>query len=85
MESNKGRDSRGKIREYGLFDTNRRVVDGHTRPCDECGVVDWQMDDTRGEIICNSCGLVVERMLLIPALSGLTEIKQKTAQGLVSH
>ena len=19
----------------------RRVVDGHTKPCDECGVVDW--------------------------------------------
>ena len=66
MESNKGRRSGGKIREYGLFDPNRRVVDGHTRPCDECGVVDWQMDDTRGEIICNSCGLVVEENVIDP-------------------
>ena len=85
MESNKGRDSRGKIREYGLFDTNRRVVDGHTRPCDECGVVDWQMDDTRGEIICNSCGLVVEENVIDPGAEWTNRDKQKTAQELVSH
>ena len=62
MESNKGKGSGGKIREYGLFDPNRRVVDGHTRPCDECGVVDWQMDDTRGEIICNRVAWLLKRM-----------------------
>ena len=47
-------DSKAKstgTREYGLFDSNRRVLDGHTKPCEECGVVDWQLDDTRGEIM----------------------------------
>ena len=62
-------DSKAKstgTREYGLFDSNRRVLDGHTKPCEECGVVDWQLDDTRGEIICNSCGLVVEENVIDP-------------------
>ena len=53
-------------KKYGLFDPNRRVVDGHTRPCEECGAVDWQLDDTRGEIICNSCGIVVEENVIDP-------------------
>ncbi|MCH1540739.1 MAG: hypothetical protein L7S56_04805 [Candidatus Poseidonia sp.] len=39
---------------------SRRVVEGHTRPCDECGDVSWELDLSRGEITCNSCGLVVE-------------------------
>ena len=51
MESNEGKKSRTDLKEYGLFDPNRRVVDGHTRPCEECGAVDWQLDDTRGEIL----------------------------------
>ena len=29
-------------------------------------LVDWQLDDTRGEIICNSCGLVVEENVIDP-------------------
>ena len=53
-------------RDYGLFDQNRRVIDGHTRPCEECGAVDWQMDQSRGEIVCNSCGLVVEENVIDP-------------------
>ena len=53
-------------RDYGLFDPNRRVLDGHTRPCEECGLVDWQMDQSRGEIICNSCGLVAEENVIDP-------------------
>jgi transcription initiation factor TFIIB len=52
--------------DYGLFDPNRRVLDGHTRPCEECGIVDWQMDQSRGEIVCNSCGLVVEENVIDP-------------------
>ena len=44
----------------------RRTLEGHTRPCEECGVVDWQMDDSRGEITCNSCGLVVEENVIDP-------------------
>ncbi|MBT7459458.1 MAG: transcription initiation factor IIB 3 [Euryarchaeota archaeon] len=53
-------------RDYGLIDPNRRVLDGHTRPCEECGVVDWQLDQSRGEIACNSCGLVVEENVIDP-------------------
>ena len=66
MESNRDSKSRPDIREYGLFDPNRRVLDGHTRPCEECGAVDWHLDDTRGEIVCNSCGLVVEENVIDP-------------------
>ena len=40
--------------------SERRVLEGHTRPCEECAAVDWSMDMTRGEVTCNSCGLVVE-------------------------
>jgi transcription initiation factor TFIIB len=39
---------------------SRRVLDGHTRPCEECGSVEWDFDEARGEITCESCGLVVE-------------------------
>ena len=45
---------------------SRRVVDGHTRPCTECGLVDWKLDDSRGEVSCNSCGLVVEENVIDP-------------------
>ena len=38
----------------------RRVLEGHTSPCEECGAVDWSLDISRGEVTCNSCGLVVE-------------------------
>ena len=44
----------------------RRTLEGHTRPCEDCGVTDWQMDDSRGEITCNSCGLVVEENVIDP-------------------
>ena len=23
----------------------RRTLEGHTRPCEDCGVTDWQMDE----------------------------------------
>ena len=44
----------------------RRTLEGHTRPCEDCGVTDWQLDDSRGEITCNSCGLVVEENVIDP-------------------
>jgi transcription initiation factor TFIIB len=47
-------------------DVIRRTLEGHTRPCVDCGVTDWQMDDSRGEIICNTCGLVVEENVIDP-------------------
>ena len=33
--------------------TIRRTLEGHTRPCEECAAVDWQLDASRGEITCN--------------------------------
>ena len=63
--SNRNSNSR-PTHEYGLIDQNRRVLDGHTKPCEECGAVDWQLDDSRGEIVCNSCGLVVEENVIDP-------------------
>lgn len=39
---------------------SRRTVEGHTRPCEECGAVAWTLDTGRGEITCDSCGLVAE-------------------------
>ena len=40
--------------------SERRVLEGHTSPCEECAAVDWSLDISRGEVTCNSCGLVVE-------------------------
>ena len=44
----------------------RRITDGHTQPCVECGVVDWKTDTSRGEVSCGSCGLVVEENSIDP-------------------
>ena len=50
-----------KSREgFGSERPSRRVVEGHTRPCEDCGDVNWDMDMNRGEITCGTCGLVVE-------------------------
>ena len=46
----------------------RRVVDGHTKPCDECGVVNWISDNSRGEVSCGECGLVVEENVIDPGI-----------------
>ena len=44
----------------GNTDPSRRTLDGHTRPCEDCGAVNWDFDITRGEITCGDCGLVAE-------------------------
>ena len=44
----------------------RRTIEGHTKPCVECGAVDWDLDAVRGEVACNSCGLVVEDNVIDP-------------------
>ena len=46
--------------------TSRRTIEGHTKPCVECGAVDWDLDAVRGEVACNSCGLVVEDNVIDP-------------------
>ncbi|MDP6870233.1 MAG: TFIIB-type zinc ribbon-containing protein [Candidatus Poseidoniaceae archaeon] len=45
---------------------SRRITAGQNRPCDECGQTDWTDDINRGEVICNSCGLVVEENVVDP-------------------
>jgi transcription initiation factor TFIIB len=47
-------------RGIGAERPSRRTLDGHTRPCEECGAVNWNLDISRGEITCGDCGLVVE-------------------------
>ena len=58
--------SRGPKEDGDNSHAIRRTVEGHTRPCEECGVVDWQMDASRGEITCNACGIVVEENVIDP-------------------
>ena len=50
----------------------RRVVDGHTKPCEECGVLDWRTDNSRGEVSCGGCGLAGADCFLV-VLRGLAE------------
>ena len=47
-------------RGIGAERPSRRTLDGHTRPCEDCGAVNWNLDISRGEITCGDCGLVVE-------------------------
>ena len=45
---------------FGAERPTRRVLEGHTRPCEDCGAVNWNFDVSRGEITCENCGLVAE-------------------------
>ena len=47
-------------RGIGAERPSRRTLDGHTRPCEDCGAVNWNLDISRGEITCEDCGLVAE-------------------------
>ena len=47
-----------KLPGLGNVPDGRRTLEGHTRPCEECGAVNWDFDITRGEITCGDCGLV---------------------------
>ncbi|MBT4982744.1 MAG: transcription initiation factor IIB family protein [Euryarchaeota archaeon] len=53
---------RDNIARNGLGATRpqRRIVEGHTSPCAECGVLQWKNDTSRGEVSCGGCGIVVE-------------------------
>ncbi len=51
---------------FGAERPSRRMIDGHTRPCSECGVFDWNLDQGRGEVTCNSCGFVAEDNIIDP-------------------
>lgn len=68
LAENKKKMQRDNIVRGGIGSARpqRRVVDGHTTPCVECGVLDWKSDISRGEVSCNSCGLVVEENSIDP-------------------
>lgn len=61
---------RDNIARKGLASSRpqRRVVDGHTKPCTECGILDWRVDNSRGEVSCGGCGLVVEENVIDPGI-----------------
>ena len=44
--------------------SRHRTTVGHDQPCDMCSSVEWEIDDTRGEIHCGMCGLVVEERVI---------------------
>ena len=66
----KNKMQRGNLARKGLGSTRpqRRVLDGHTKPCIECGDIDWVADVSRGEISCGGCGLVVEENVIDPGI-----------------
>ena len=43
-----------------------RRTEGHTRPCEECGSIEWTTDLVRGEVTCGACGLVAEEAMIDP-------------------
>ena len=70
-EAEKKKDmQRDNVARKGLDSSRpqRRVVDGHTKPCEECGVLDWRTDNSRGEVSCGGCGLVVEENVIDPGI-----------------
>ncbi|MBT6645414.1 MAG: transcription initiation factor IIB family protein [Euryarchaeota archaeon] len=46
-------------------DTPRRTV-GNIQPCEDCGLIAWEEDTSRGEVVCGGCGLVVEDSMIDP-------------------
>ena len=71
--------------EYGLFDSNRRVLDGHTKPCEEFGAVDWQLDDSRGKLFVIRVDWLSKKTSLTQVLNGLIETSPKIALELVNR
>ena len=61
---------RNNIARKGLGSSrpHRGIVDGHNKPCTECGTLVWRVDNSRGEISCGDCGLVVEENVIDPGI-----------------
>lgn len=51
---------------FGSKRPHKATVDGHTKPCVDCGATNWSSDFSRGEVSCGDCGLVVEENLIDP-------------------
>ncbi len=46
----------------GIY-SGRKTV-GQSRPCTDCGEINWSFDKSRGEVFCESCGSVVEQNII---------------------
>ncbi len=57
-----------KGRDSGFVPDSRptRKTTGQEDPCADCGEINWSTDETRGEVHCASCGLVVEQDVIDP-------------------
>ena len=55
-----------------------RRTEGHTRPCEECGSIEWTTDLVRGEVTCGACGLVAEEAMIDPGRNGPTTVAGTT-------
>ncbi len=42
---------------------DRKTI-GQSKPCSDCGDINWSLDETRGEVYCDSCGTVVEENVI---------------------
>ena len=47
-----------------LGDNIHRRTIGQSRPCSDCGEINWSLDDNRGEVFCESCGSVAEQNII---------------------
>ena len=54
----------GKKSEELISGNFERRTIGQSRPCSECGDLNWSLDETRGEVFCESCGSVAEQNIL---------------------
>lgn len=44
--------------------SDKRKTIGQTKPCTDCGDLNWSLDNNRGEVFCDSCGNVVEQNVI---------------------
>ena len=48
-----------------------------TVKCDECGSRNLSKDESRGEVVCDDCGLVLEDKVIDQALSGVCSVPNR--------
>jgi len=65
---NKNENTRARRNDFSpsARPSQAKLTIGQDGPCDECGAKDWETDDIRGEVVCGSCGLVVEENVIDP-------------------
>lgn len=51
----------------GRRPSQTRKLVGHEKPCVECGAIEWDLDEVRGEVLCRACGLVAETDVIDPS------------------